>query len=110
MSHADGWASAIERGRNGLRRAVNCSAQIWRRLGDLALQERITTYWRWLGPAALALALYWPIFLPGYRLQGGFANEILMVNGLRTAFNRALLTGDFPLWNEWVASGKPFLI
>lgn len=61
-------------------------------------------------PPALALALYWPILLPGYRLDGGLANEILMVNGMRSAFNRALLSGELPFWNEWVAGGKPFLI
>ncbi len=77
---------------------------------DSAAQARLTTAWLWSGPLLLALALYWPIFLPGYRLDGGFANEILMVNGIRTAFNHALLGGEFPLWNEWVAGGKPFLI
>lgn len=66
--------------------------------------------WKWLGPLILAIALYWPIFLPGYHLNGGFAHEIVMVNGLRGAFNQSILQGHLPLWNEWTASGKIFLI
>ena len=66
--------------------------------------------WLWIGPLGLAFALYWPMLLLRYRLDGGLGNEILMVNGLRSAFNQALLDGQFPLWNEWVAAGKPYLI
>lgn len=89
-------------------RHIEITAPKWYR-GD-SLRQRASKGWIWLGPAILALALFWPIFLSDYRLDGGLSNEIVMVNGLKSAFNRALLNGQFPLWNEWVSLGKPFLI
>lgn len=93
-----------------LKIALAAAFELWRRRDDPAVRRRLAAAWSWSGPLILAFALCWPVLLLRYRLDGGFAREILMVNGLRSAFNQALLDGHFPLWNEWVAAGKPFLI
>ena len=74
------------------------------------LQRARSIATRWVAlPLALALALLWPLVLPGYQFGGGASYEMVMVNGLRSAFNEQLLRGHFPLWNEWVGNGKVFL-
>ncbi len=77
---------------------------------NAALRRACGVVARWVAlPFALALVLLWPLLLPGYRFGGGASYEIIMVNGLRSAFNEHLLRGTFPLWNEWVGNGKIFL-
>ncbi len=85
--------------------AVTAVAARLGRLGAAALRSRSLA--RAL-PLALAGVLLWPIFLPRYQLIGGASFELLMLNGLKAAFHQALLRGELPLWNEWVASGKVF--
>ena len=62
-----------------------------------------------LVPLGLASLFLWPLFVKPYHLGGGVAVELMMASSLKAAFNRALLHGQFPLWNDWVQAGKVFL-
>jgi hypothetical protein len=61
-------------------------------------------------PFGLAGLLLWPLFVKPYHLGGGAAVEVMMASSLKAAFNRSLLQGQFPLWNDWVEAGKVFLL
>ena len=61
-------------------------------------------------PFSCAMALLWPLFIDSYRLGGGAGHEILMNNILKAQFNKILLSGVLPMWNEWMETGKVFLI
>lgn len=76
-----------------------------------SLSQKLTAAVQLVSLSLIAPALLlWPIFRYKYILDGPASPEIRMIAGLKEVFNQFLLQLQFPLWNEFVETGAPFVL
>ncbi|MGP0630795.1 discoidin domain-containing protein [Nitrospina sp. 32_T5] len=61
-------------------------------------------------PGFCSLVFLWPLLIKKYQVYGGAGTEMVMSRAIKGQFNLSLLSGHLPLWNEWVETGKVFLL